>query len=146
MSQHSIYGRAVQYRASDGELLTYNPNADAVQSAGVTGQAVITAASTTGTTLKAYGINTLGGATTHTYTLPTPAGKGRIMTIVSISASTEQIATISSANGNILHGGGSSAGQNAYFKLIGAALTLRECSTFYAIVGAPSTASVHFTS
>lgn len=144
---HSIYGKMVGYRFSDGEILSYNPSADAVQSHGTVGQAVITAATTAGTTLKPWGTNTLGGSTTHDYTLPTPAGKGRIMSIVSITASTAQTVTCSSANGQILTTGGSSVGYVAFFKGLGANVTLREGSTVWYLIGVSRTTdSVHFTS
>lgn len=143
---HSIYGKMFGYRPSNGELVIYNPASDAQEIAGITGHGTINTFTSSGQTLKPYGTNIINHSTAVTYTLPTPAGRGRLMTITSISASTAQTVSISSANGVMLTTAGTSAGHVAIFKGVGASVNLREGSTYWIVLSKPTTDAVHFTS
>jgi hypothetical protein len=143
---HSIYGRMLGYRTVDGELAIYNPSADAVQISGIVGQGETTTVTTTSGTLKAYGLNVISASSAAVFTLPTPAGKGRRMTIQAGTASTSQTVSISSASGQFLTTQGTSVGYVAIFKALGAAVSVHEASTYWVVLAKPTTDSVHFTS
>lgn len=130
---HSIYGRLFGIRNSNGVPYLSDPTDGPVASDTI-GASVLNSVTSTGATLKNYGINVLAPSSAATHFMPTPSGSGRKVWIVSNSASTSCNVAMSSASGAFQTTSGTSM-HNILFKGRGAAVELIDISTIWQVAG-----------